>query len=40
MKGPAKAEALGESRTVDMTDGVFKDEFAAWGVHLYRVKGD
>jgi hypothetical protein len=40
LKGPAKAEALGENRTVEITDGVFKDEFPAWGVHLYRVMGN
>lgn len=39
LKGSATAEVLGENRTVEVTDGVFKDNFAAWGVHLYRVKG-
>jgi hypothetical protein len=40
MTGRAKAEVLGENRTIEVRDGVFKDEFAAWGVHLYRIGGD
>jgi hypothetical protein len=37
--GRATAEVLGENRTVEVRDGVFKDEFGAWGVHLYRIRG-
>jgi hypothetical protein len=39
LTGTAKAEVLGEDRTVDVRDGVFRDEFAPWDVHLYRVRG-
>jgi hypothetical protein len=38
LTGRAKAEVLGEDRTVEVRDGVFKDEFAAWDVHLYRIR--
>jgi hypothetical protein len=40
MTGRAKAEVLGENRTVEARDGVFKDEFGAWDVHLYLIRGD
>jgi hypothetical protein len=40
MTGRAKVEVLGEDRAVELNDGVFKDEFGAWTVHLYRIKGD
>jgi hypothetical protein len=36
----AKAEVLGENRTIDVNDGVFTDDFAASVVHLYRIKVD
>jgi hypothetical protein len=39
LTGRAKAEVLGEERTVDVRDGVFRDEFGAWDVHLYRIRG-
>ncbi len=39
LTGRAKAEVLGEGRTVEVRDGVFRDEFGAWGVHLYLIKG-
>jgi len=32
-------EVLGENRTITSKDGVFKDNFRAWDVHLYRIKG-
>jgi hypothetical protein len=35
--GRVTAEVLGEGRTVEVRDGVFRDEFGAWGVHLYRI---
>ncbi len=38
LTGKAKAEVLGESRTVEVRDGVFKDEFAPWDVHLYLIR--
>ena len=34
----AKAEVLGEGRTIDVTDGKFSDDFAAYAVHLYKIK--
>lgn len=33
----AKAEVIGEDRTIKVTGGVFTDEFAPYAVHLYRV---
>ncbi len=31
-------EVLGEERTLPLVDGVFKDRFETWDVHLYRVR--
>ncbi len=31
-------EVLGERRTIEAGDGRFDDDFAGWGVHLYRVR--
>jgi hypothetical protein len=31
-------EVIGENRTIPMKDGVFKDNFEAWNVHLYKTK--
>jgi hypothetical protein len=31
-------EVIGENRTIPVNDGVFKDNFEAWNVHLYRTK--
>jgi hypothetical protein len=39
LAGRAKAEVLGEGRSVEVRDGVFRDEFGAWDVHLYRIPG-
>jgi hypothetical protein len=36
LAGPLSVEVLGEQRTLDLKDGVFEDDFAPWGVHLYR----
>ena len=33
----ASAEAIGENRTIDVKDGVFEDDFASYGVHLYKI---
>jgi hypothetical protein len=38
LTGKAKVEVLGEDRTVELRDGVFQDQFAPWGVHLYRIR--
>lgn len=37
LAGRRKVEVLGENRTITLKDGVFKDSFAAWDVHLYRI---
>jgi hypothetical protein len=34
----AKVEVLGENRSLELKDGEFADDFAPWGVHLYRIK--
>jgi hypothetical protein len=34
----AKAEVLGEDRTLEVKGGRWEDEFAPYGVHLYRVR--
>jgi hypothetical protein len=31
------AEVIGENRTITVKNGVFKDDFEAWDVHLYRM---
>ena len=31
------AEVLGEDRTIEIKKGKFKDSFAGYGVHLYRI---
>jgi len=37
-QGVKSAEVIGENRTINIKDGVFKDDFKAWDVHLYRTK--
>jgi len=37
MKGRAKAEVLQEGRTLEVRDGVFRDTFGPWDVHLYKI---
>jgi hypothetical protein len=32
------AEVLGEGRTINITDGIFNDEFSPYGVHLYKIR--
>ena len=38
-EGPrnGKVEVIGENRSLKLSDGVFTDAFAGWGVHLYRI---
>jgi len=31
-------EVIGENRTIEINNGVFKDNFEAWDVHLYKIK--
>ncbi len=37
LPGDGRAEVLGEGRTIDVRDGRFRDDFAAYDVHLYRI---
>jgi len=37
LSGRRSVEVLDEGRTLAATDGVFRDEFGPWAVHLYRV---
>ncbi len=34
----ATAEVLGENRTIKLAGNSFQDDFAAWGVHLYKIR--
>jgi hypothetical protein len=38
LTGTQKVEVIGEDRALDSRDGVFKDRFAGWDVHLYRMR--
>jgi hypothetical protein len=40
MKGRARAEAIDEGRALEVRDGVFRDAFGPWGVHLYKVEAE
>jgi hypothetical protein len=40
MKGRTKAEVIDEDRTVDVNDGMFRDTFQPWDVHLYKIKAE
>jgi len=37
LSGRATAEVLGEARTIDIENGAFREKFAEWEVHLYRI---
>jgi hypothetical protein len=37
-EGVETIEVLGENRTIPVNNGVFKDNFDAWDVHLYKTK--
>jgi hypothetical protein len=39
-KGQGKVEVIDEGRTLEVNDGVFRDTFQPWDVHLYRIKAD
>jgi hypothetical protein len=39
LKRTQKLEVIGEDRILVSKDGVFKDRFAGWDVHLYRIQG-
>jgi len=38
LEGTGTVEVIGEDRTIASGDGVFTDRFAAWDVHLYRIR--
>ncbi|HLB73954.1 MAG TPA: hypothetical protein VJJ98_08040 [Sedimentisphaerales bacterium] len=38
LKATADVKTLGEDRKIDAKDGIFKDNFKPWDVHLYQVK--
>jgi hypothetical protein len=40
MPGSAKAEVLGENRSIDAKDGTFSDKFDGHEVHIYRIATD
>lgn len=40
LTGKARAEVLGENRSLDIQDGAFTDPFRPWDVHLYRIRAD
>jgi hypothetical protein len=37
--GEKSVEVLGENREIILENGVFKDKFEVWDVHLYRIQG-
>ena len=37
-EGARTVEVIGEDRTLQAQDGVFKDRFTGWDVHLYRIR--
>jgi hypothetical protein len=39
-KGQAKAEVIHEKRTLKVVDGVFRDTFEPWDVHLYKITAE
>jgi hypothetical protein len=40
MAGHAKAEVIGEGRTLEAGDGIFRDTFEPWDVHLYKITAE
>jgi hypothetical protein len=40
LAGRAEAQVLGEGRSVEVRDGVFRDTFRPWDVHLYQIRRD
>jgi hypothetical protein len=40
LTGKARARVLGEGRTLEVTDGAFRDTFRPWDVHLYEIRRD
>jgi hypothetical protein len=40
LKGEAKVEVIDEGRTLEVDNGVFRDTFEPWDVHLYKINAD
>ncbi|MBN2581817.1 MAG: hypothetical protein JXL80_02035 [Planctomycetes bacterium] len=40
VKGKAKAEVLGENRTIELDGGKFQDAFKGYAVHLYKITSE
>jgi hypothetical protein len=38
LKGEARAEVIDEGRMLEVRDGVFRDTFRPWDVHLYKIR--
>jgi hypothetical protein len=38
LTGRARAEVLGENRSLEVREGAFRDTFQPWDVHLYRIQ--
>jgi hypothetical protein len=38
LKGKRTVEVIGENRTLTSQNGLFKDSFGPWDVHLYRIQ--
>lgn len=38
LKGPGTVKVLGENRVISSNNGVFKDSFQPWDVHLYQIR--
>jgi hypothetical protein len=36
----ARAEVLGENRTIPIKDGTFSDDYGPYGLHLYKIKNN
>ncbi|HOI53712.1 MAG TPA: hypothetical protein PLP01_00515 [Phycisphaerae bacterium] len=40
LRGKARAEVLGEGRTIDVENGKFEDDFKGYAVHLYKIAAE
>jgi len=38
IEGQKQVEVIGEKRTLESVNGVFRDKFEPWDVHIYRIK--
>jgi hypothetical protein len=37
LTGEPKVEVLDENRTINLQNGVFRDDFQPWDAHVYRI---